>query len=131
MKPNIPRPTEAELEILQVLWVKGAATVRAVNDVLNERQEREVGYTTTLKLMQIMLDKGLLRRNTDNRTHVYEAVVTEDDVQRRLLRRFVNTAFRGSATQLVMQALGQHRASEEELAEIKRLIEQMQGREEG
>ncbi len=124
-EPN-KRPTESELEILQILWQRGPSSVREVNDKLNER--REVGYTTTLKLMQIMADKGLAHRNTESRTHIYSAAVQEEDIQQRLLQRFVDRAFRGSAAKMVMQALGNHRASEEELDEIKALIEQMEKR---
>ncbi|MCB0597932.1 MAG: BlaI/MecI/CopY family transcriptional regulator [Phaeodactylibacter sp.] len=123
-KKMIPKPTESELEILQVLWENGPSSVRFVNDKLNEG--REVGYTTTLKLMQIMADKGLASRNTDNRTHIYQAAVSEADTQKRLLQKFVSTAFRGSAMKLVMQALGNHQASPEELDEIKALIEKME-----
>ena len=128
MKREIPKPTEAELSILQILWEQGPATVRVVNDLINRQsaEDRDVGYTTTLKLMQIMVDKGLARRNTDMRVHVYEAAVSEAEVQGNLLQRFVDTTFRGSAASLVMRALGQNRASAEELAEIKRLIEQME-----
>jgi len=126
-KKQIPKPTEAELEILQVLWENGPSSVRFVNERLNE--EREVGYTTTLKLMQIMVEKGLASRNTERRTHVYKAEVAESDTQRRLLEKFLDTAFRGSATKLVMQALGQHEASREELEEIKALIEELEQKE--
>ena len=118
------RPTESELEILQVLWEKGPCSVRTVNDILNE--EREVGYTTTLKIMQIMLEKGLVSRNTDSRTHIYDAGVFEADVQNQLLKKFVQTAYRGSASRLVMQLLGNHSASPEELDRIKDLIEQLE-----
>ncbi len=121
---KIPKPTEAELEILQVLWEHGPSSVRFVNDKLNE--EREIGYTTTLKLMQIMADKGLALRNTESRTHIYQAAVSEADTQQRLLRKFVDTTFRGSAMKLVMQALGGHQASPEELDEIKALIGRME-----
>ena len=123
---KIPRPTESELEILQVLWQYGASPVRFVNDKLNERHDREIGYTTTLKLMQIMLDKGLVLRNDESRTHIYRAAVAEAETQKRLLEKFVDTTFRGSAIKLVMQALGQHRASEEELREIRALIDKIQ-----
>ena len=115
---NIPKPTESELEILQILWLHGPSSVRFVNEKLNE--EREVGYTTTLKLMQIMVDKGLALRN------IYQAAVSEADTQKRLLQKFVDTTFRGSAMKLVMQALGNHQASPEELDEIKALIEKME-----
>ena len=123
-KNKAPKPTEAELEILQVLWERGPSSVRAVNERLNER--REVGYTTTLKLMQIMVEKGLAQRNTESRTHIYRAAVSEKDTQQRLLEKFVDTAFRGSAMKLVLQALGNHRASTQELEEIKALIDRME-----
>lgn len=123
-KGKLPKPTESELEILQILWEAGPSTVRQVNDRLNE--QREVGYTTTLKLMQIMADKGLAQRDTESRTHIYRAAVSEKDTQRRLLEKFVDTAFRGSAMKLVVQALGNHRASSEELEEIKALIDRME-----
>ena len=87
---------------------------------------KEVGYTTTLKLMQIMAKKSLVTRNTDTRTHVYAANVSESDTQKHLLRNFVDAAFRGSAMKLVVQALGNHRASDEELQEIKALIEKIE-----
>lgn len=118
------QPTDSELGILHVLWQKGPSTVRAVNDALSEH--REVGYTTTLKLMQIMHDKGLVTREEEGRTHVYAAAVTKEATQTVLLQQFVDSAFRGSAMKLVMQALGNHEASAEELDEIKALIAQME-----
>lgn len=121
---QVPKPTESELEILQLLWQNGPSSVRLVNDKLNET--REVGYTTTLKLMQIMFEKGLVRRNEENRTHIYEAAVSEQETQQRLLQKFVDSTFRGSAMNLVMQALGNHDASKAELDEIKALIEKME-----
>lgn len=126
----LPKPTESELEILQILWEHGPSLVRFVHDKLNEArqtsQREEVGYTTALKLMQIMADKGLLIRNTEMRSHVYEAAVPEEDTQQQLLKKFVDATFRGSAMKLVMQALGNHNASAEELEEIKALIEKME-----
>lgn len=126
----LPKPTESELEILQILWEHGASPVRFVFDQLNAHRtannREEVGYTTALKLMQIMADKGLLTRNTDTRTHVYEAAAPEADTQQQLLQKFVDSAFRGSAMKLVMQALGNHDASAAELDEIKALIEKME-----
>lgn len=120
----LPKPTDAELEILQVLWENGPSSVRFVNDKLAER--REVGYTTTLKLMQIMHEKGLVGRNTDARSHIYEATAERDATQRNLLGTFVNNVFSGSAMDLVMQALGNHKASQDELNQIKALIEKME-----
>ena len=133
------KPTESELEILHILWEKGASTVRTVNDVLNERRKNNqsvsrgatkpkesAGYTTTLKLMQIMFEKGLVTREEDGRTHTYTAAVQEEDTQSLLLQQFVDNTFRGSTARLVMQALGNHEASAEELDEIKALIAQLE-----
>ncbi|WP_019949191.1 BlaI/MecI/CopY family transcriptional regulator [Hymenobacter aerophilus] len=119
-KKMIPKPTESELEILQVLWQHGPSTVRFVNDELSQR--REVGYTTTLKLLQLMLEKVLVLRDDDARTHVYRAAVREEETQGLLLDKFVDSAFGGSAMKLVMQALGNRRTSREELAQIRRLL---------
>jgi len=118
------KPTESELEILQVLWALGQATVRQVNDELNKK--REIGYTTTLKLMQIMFEKKLVTRTEEGRYHLYQAAVSEDETQQQLLDIFVDTAFKGSAMKLVMQALGNHQTSAEELDEIKKLIAQLE-----
>lgn len=93
----INRPTDAELEILQVLWQNGPSTVRQIHEAL---EARDVGYTTTLKLMQIMFEKGLLNRDADSRSHVYSAKVNEAETKRTLLNRFVETTFRGSASQM-------------------------------
>jgi predicted transcriptional regulator len=125
---ELPQATEAELEILSVLWEQGPATVRVINDTLNERYNgrKEIGYTTTLKLLQIMFEKGLVERNADARTHIYSAAYAQSEVQRNLLQRLVDTAFQGSAMQMVIQALGNHDASAEELEEIKALIEKVE-----
>lgn len=128
MSDFLSKPTESELEILQVLWQSGPSTVRFVHERLSEQSEREVGYTTTLKLMQIMVDKGLATRNTDNRVHIYEAAVSESATQQQLLDKFVESAFRGSAVKMVMQALGHHQASAKELEEIKALIESLENK---
>lgn len=117
------KPTDSELEILHVLWTNGPSTVRQVHEVLS--LSRDLGYTTALKLMQIMHEKGLLTREETNRSHTYAAAVTEEDTQRGLVDRFVETAFRGSASKLVMQVLGQHKASRQELDEIKKLLNQI------
>lgn len=121
------KPTDSELEILQILWESGPSKVRFVNDKLNEA--REVGYTTTLKIMQIMAEKNLVTRNTDSRTHIYSAAVDETEARKNLLNKFVDTTFRGSAMSLVMQALGNHDASTEELDEIKNLIKKLEDKE--
>jgi BlaI family penicillinase repressor len=117
------KPTDSELEILHVLWTNGPSTVRQVHESLS--QSRDIGYTTALKLMQIMHEKGLLTREESNRSHTYAAAVTEEETQRGLVDRFVETAFRGSASKLVMQVLGQHKASRQELDEIKKLLNQI------
>jgi len=115
-----PRPTEAELAILRVLWTQGPSTVRQVNARLSAG--RDIGYTTTLKLMQIMADKGLVTRDESDRTHVYAARASQNQTQRQLVSDLVDRAFGGSAAALVLQALNAHRASPEELAEIQDLI---------
>lgn len=119
MAPTVKiRPTDSELEILQVLWANpDAMTVRQINDILN--QARKVGYTTTLKLMQIMFEKGLLDRREAGRSHLYTAKISQGDTQRALLDRFMDTTFGGSAMKLVMQALGGRKTSREELQQIK------------
>lgn len=117
----IPRPTEAELELLQILWEKQPATVREIHDALNE--DKASGYTTVLKLLQIMTAKGLVVRDEANRAHVYRAAFSQDAMQSRLLRDLSNRLFAGSAAQLALHALSMEQASEDELAEIRALIE--------
>lgn len=116
--------TAAELEIMQVFWERGACTVREVHEVLG--QSKESGYTTTLKLMQIMHDKGVLSRDASSRTHIYKAAVTRKQVQGQMLDRIIDTAFNGSALQLVMQALGNYRTSADERAQIKAYLEKIE-----
>lgn len=123
-KKTSARPTSAELEILGVLWQRGPSTVREVHDVLGK--SRRTGYTTILKLMQIMAEKGLVRRNEDQRAHLYEARVPQEQTQRQLVRDLVDRAFGGSASNLVMQALNARRASAEELAEIRRVLDEFE-----
>jgi BlaI family penicillinase repressor len=117
----LPRPTDAELAILRVLWERGPATVRQVHEALAD--DRDTGYTTTLKLMQIMTEKRLVTRDESSRTHVYEARVSRDRTQRQLVNDLIDRAFGGSATALVLQALSAQPTSEEELVEIRRLID--------
>src|SRR5215211_3455798 len=124
-KPVTPRPTNTELAILRVLWERGASTVRQVHETMSG--ERPTAYTTALKMLQIMTEKGLVRRDETDRTHVYHARLTEEQTQRQLVRDLLDRAFGGSATKLVMQALNARRSSSEELTEIRKLIE---GREE-
>jgi len=118
------KPTESELDILSVLWENGPSTVRFVNDQISLK--KLAGYTTTLKLMQIMHDKGMVDRVQDGRTHIYRAVAKQEEMQVRLLDRLLETAFSGSASKLVMQALGNHHTSEKELREIKDLIKKIE-----
>jgi predicted transcriptional regulator len=117
------KPTESELEILQVLWEKGNASVREVHEELSKT--KEAGYTTTLKLMQIMNEKGLVRRDDSIKTHIYQPAVSKEKTQRHLLGKMINTLFGGSATELVIQALGNHKATADELEEIQQLLTQM------
>ncbi len=127
--PKAARPTRSELAILQVLWEQGPATVRQVHEVLETtRGEKGTGYTTTLKLMQIMAEKGLVTRDESSRTHVYAARMPQQQTQRQLVGDLIAKAFGGSAAKLVMHALSTHPASKEELAEIRRLIEQEKGK---
>ena len=114
------KPTDSELEILQILWQKGPATVKSVNEILSEK--KDVGYTTTLKLMQIMYEKGLVQRNEKDRSHIYTAVIEENKIQKALVEKLLETAFRGSAAKLVMQALGNSKPSKDELDKIRELI---------
>ena len=115
------KPTDAELSILRVLWERGPSTVRQVHETL--AGTRETGYTTTLKLMQIMADKGLVKRNESARTHVYTAMAGEEQTQRQLVQDLVDRAFGGSAAQLVMRALSAEGASDADLREIRKLID--------
>lgn len=117
-----PRPTDAELAILRILWERGPSTVRQVHEVLAGR-DRPTAYTTALKLMQIMTEKGLVRRDETDRTHVYHPRLTEEQTQRQLVRDLLERAFGGSSSKLVMQALNAKRTTPEELGEIRRIIE--------
>lgn len=121
---NLPRPTEAELAILRVLWERGRSTVREVTDAI--QVERGTGYTTALKLMQIMHDKGLVKRDDSSRTHVYEAVAAAEVTQRQLVGDLLDRAFGGSARKLVLQALSGRKASREDLAEIRKLLDELE-----
>lgn len=116
-------PTKAELEILQVLWKHGPSTVRFVNDELNE--QREVNYTSTLKLMQIMADKGILTRDQSQMKHVYHVAEEEQKTKSQLLNKFVDSVYQGSADKLVMQLLGNKKASQKDLAAIKAILDKL------
>jgi len=122
MAKSLPRPTDAELAILRVLWEHGPTTVRQVYEAM--AGDRDTGYTTTLKLMQIMTEKGLVTRDESSRTHIYAARVSRDRTQRQLVNDLIDRAFGGSAAALVLQALSAQPTSEEELGEIRRLIDE-------
>jgi len=117
------KPTESELEILQLLWKLGKATVREVHEEL--AKTKAAGYTTTLKLMQIMDEKGLVERDTTSKTHIYQAVYTQEKAQESALDRILSTVFEGSTSELVIQALGHHKASKDEIEAIKRYLEEV------
>lgn len=125
MEDAIKKPTESELEVLQVLWEFGPSTVRFINDRLN--LNKKVGYTTTLKIMQIMTEKGILSRNTESRTHVYSSQISQDEAQQQMLDKLLKSVFGGSAKNLVIQALGNHKSTKTELEEIKKLIRDLEG----
>lgn len=119
-----PRPTDAELAILRVLWEQGASTVREVREQLN--RTRPTGYTTVLKLLQIMREKGLVTRDVSRRTHVFKPRLGEEQTQRQLISDLLERAFGGSARKLVMQALASRKASESELEEVRRLLDRLE-----
>ena len=127
LEKNIPNPTKAELGILAVLWRMGASTVREVHETMSERQT--TGYTTVLKLLQIMHQKGLVTRDDSRRAHVYKPVMSKESVQRDLTADLVTRAFEGSRSQLVLQALGDSEsATPEELAQIRELLSRIERR---
>ena len=123
-RKTTPEPTNAELEILQVLWERGPSTVRQIHEQLSHR--RATGYTTTLKLMQIMIQKGLLVRDESSRTHLYRDAQPREKTQRQLVRNLMRRAFGGSAPGLIMQALSAKKTSAEDLAEIRRLLDELE-----
>ena len=117
-------PTDSELEILQILWDKGSATVRSVHEVLEKI--KDTGYTTTLKTMQIMAEKDLLARDTSSRTHVYSPKITREHIQQQFLRKMINGLFEGSAGRLVMGALDREHLSSGEIREIREYLRQFE-----
>ena len=121
-RQSLPKPTEAELELLRVLWEKGPATVRELHDEVN--LQRAVGYTSVLKILQIMTEKGLVEREESAKAHIYRAAASQEDTQNQLLRDLSERLFSGSAAQLAMHALAMQPTSAEELDEIRNLIEQ-------
>jgi predicted transcriptional regulator len=120
------KPTESELEILKILWNKEKATVREVHEELSKNKDS--GYTTTLKLLQIMFEKGLVTRDDSNKTHIYQPAVTRQKTQKQFLDKMINTLFAGSSTQLVLQALGNQKASKDELEEIQKYLDNLKSR---
>ena len=125
MKNRLPKATEKELEILQIVWKKGSTSVKDVHEALGGDELN--GYTTILKLMQIMHEKGLLTRQKSGKLHLYEAVPTLEKTQQQLLDRMIDTIFQGSASRLVMSALGNKKSTKEELREIKEYLEKLEG----
>jgi BlaI family transcriptional regulator, penicillinase repressor len=123
-KKNV-KPTEKELEILQIIWEKSAVSVKDVHEAMGG--EKENGYTTILKLMQIMHEKGLVTRQKSGKLHLYKAVVTLENTQQQLVEKIINSVFQGSASQLVMSALGNRKSSRAELDEIKKYLENLEG----
>ena len=123
MKEN--NPTAKELEILQVLWKEGPSTVRDVNEILSIN--KVIGYTTTLKLMQIMFEKGIISREKNGKTHIYKAEITQSNTQQKLVDKLLENAFGGSAMKLVMQALGTSKSSKQELDEIREYLDKLEG----
>ena len=118
------KPTDSELEILNILWEKQEATVREIHDEL--AITKEAGYTTTLKLMQIMFEKGLLSRDASSKTHIYKAAVSKEQTQGQIMKRVIDNVFNGSAMQMVMQALGNHKASKDELDQIREYLKEVE-----
>ncbi len=120
------RPTDEELKVLRILWEKKEATVREVNEAINGLQEKQSGYTTTLKIMQLMHAKGLLERRKDGKSHVYQSLIDEQGTQSQILDKLMDQVFQGSASKLVLRALGSRRASQKELHEIREFLEQLE-----
>jgi len=116
------KPTDSEMEILQVLWKKGPSTVREVYESLDKK---DVGYTTILKLMQIMLDKQMVSRDTSSKSHLYSASISKEKIQHQFLDRFIETVYNGNTSRLIMQALGNHKASKEEIELIKQYLDNL------
>ena len=124
-KRKLPKPTDGELAILSVLWQRGPRTVREIHSEFN--RTRETGYTTVLKMLQIMAEKGLVTRDETRRTHIYRAALAQGEAQRRFVGDLLDRVFNGSAHRLVLQALSTKKASPAELAEIRRWLDDMEG----
>lgn len=127
MGKDVPRPTNAELAILRVLWQRGPSTVRQVHKALDRDRQSETGYTTALKLLQIMTEKGLVEKDDSERPQIYSARLSQEQTQQQLVKDLLDRAFGGSARQLVMQALAAKEASDEELAEVEQLLDRLEG----
>ncbi len=125
---NLPRPTETELEILRVLWKHGPSTVREVHKILNKERETEVGYSTTLKMFQVMTQKGLVERDETIRPQIYTTRVPQEQTQRQLVKDLLKRAFGGSPRQLVMHALSTEEATDEELEQLEQLLDKFEER---
>jgi len=126
LKNKVLKPTDGELEILAVLWDKGSATVRTVHEELCKT--KEAGYTTTLKLMQIMFEKNLVTRDSSSKTHIYEAAVSREKTQKQFVNKMIDSLFAGSSAELVMQALGGHKATNADLEKIQELIDELKAK---
>ena len=126
MPPSLPKPTGAELEILTVLWSRGPSTVRDIHEITSRRNPTQ--YTTVLKILQVMAEKGLVRRNEKERAHVYAAACSRESTQKRLARDLLRRAFSGSAARMMQGALSARRVSKEELAEIRKLLDDYEGK---
>ncbi|MFZ6013868.1 MAG: BlaI/MecI/CopY family transcriptional regulator [Bacteroidota bacterium] len=124
-KKATAKPTEKELEILQILWERRAASVKDVHEALGGEDSN--GYTTILKLLQIMHEKGIVTRQKSGKLHLYEAVATRENTRQQILDKMIDTVFQGSAMKLVMSALGTNKSSKEELQEIKKYLEKLEG----
>lgn len=124
MKANKKKPTQSELEILNILWAHGKASVRTVHEELS--LTKDTGYTTTLKLMQIMFEKGLVSRDDSAKVHIYQPAVKKEKIQKQFLDKMINGLFGGSSTALVMQALGNHKTSSSELEEIRKYLDELE-----
>ncbi len=126
-RPSSPGPTDRELAILQVLWEFGDCTVRQIQEKLHSGRNSKTGYTTTLKIMQIMHEKGLLKRDESGHAHVYRASVTRDRTQKQIVGRMLDQVFNGSAQRLVLHALSARKSTPEELAQIRTLLDKLEG----
>lgn len=124
MSKHVPKPTEGELEILQILWKQGPSTVKQVNEIMNEK--KEVGYTTSLKMLQIMMEKGLCVREAEGKLHIYKAAIKEQQVKKNYLRDLIDHVFEGSPMEMVVQTLGNYKASPQEIAELKKLLKELE-----